>query len=58
MSAEVSTPGDPIRLLIVEDELPIVFALRGLFTDQGYHVDYVAGISEEERMLNRFPYSG
>jgi DNA-binding response OmpR family regulator len=39
------------RLLIVEDELSIVFAVREFFTSAGYTVDCAMSVAECQRLL-------
>ncbi len=44
------------RLLLVEDDLASVFALRQFFATRGYHVDCAAGPHEGLRLLERHAY--
>lgn len=44
------------RLLLVEDDLTSVFALRHFFAFAGYDVDCAAGPSEGLRLLDRHQY--
>jgi DNA-binding response OmpR family regulator len=44
------------RLLIVEDEASVIFALREFFTVSDYDVDCAAGSVEAERLLTRNTY--
>lgn len=52
-----SEPGNSRpRLLIVEDDLAAIFALRHFFAVAGYDVDCAAGPTEAFRLLDRNPY--
>jgi DNA-binding response OmpR family regulator len=44
------------RLLLVEDDLASIFALRQFFAISGYEVDCAAGPVEGLRLLNRYAY--
>ncbi len=46
----------PTRLLVVEDDLSTVLALREFFASAGYQVDCAAGPSDALRLLDRNPY--
>lgn len=48
--------GVPLRLLIVDDEEPIRFALREYFSARGYAVDSAQEIEEAEAMINATSY--
>ena len=50
-----SQPGAP-RLLIVEDEISTVFAMREFFSFNGYRVDCASGESDAMAFLDRSPY--
>src|SRR5262245_12909505 len=50
MSNEIEGPR-PTRLLIVEDELSIVFALREFFATAGFVVDTAMTVAECEQLL-------
>lgn len=45
------------RLLLIDDEETILFALRRYFTSEGYEVDCASGVSEAEQMLDASKYS-
>lgn len=45
------------RLLVVDDEDPILFAMREYFTTRGYIVDCAREMEEAEAMLLNRPYS-
>ncbi len=45
-----------VRLLLVEDEVSTVFAMREFFAHAGYDVDCAAGPTEAGALLNRHPY--
>ena len=47
---------DVLSLLIVEDELPTVFAMREFFTHTGYRVDCAAGLTDAMALLERNRY--
>ena len=52
-----SEPGNSRpRLLIVEDDLAAIFALRHFFAVAGYDVDCAAGPIEAFRLLDQNPY--
>lgn len=44
------------RLLVVEDDLTVVFALRHFFAVAGYEVDCAAGPAEAGRLLDHYGY--
>jgi DNA-binding response OmpR family regulator len=55
-SADDAAHGRPgcyarIRLLLVEDELSTVFAMREFFTQAGYDVDCASGLDEARELL-------
>jgi DNA-binding response OmpR family regulator len=50
-----SQPGAP-RLLIVEDEISTIFAMREFFSFNGYHVDCAAGATDAMVLLDRGSY--
>lgn len=50
-----SQPSAP-RLLIVEDEISTVFAMREFFSFNGYRVDCASGESDAMALLDRSPY--
>ncbi len=45
-----------IRLLVVEDELSTVFAMREFFAQAGYDVDCAAGLNEAAMLLDQHVY--
>ena len=45
------------RLLLVEDELSTVFAMREFFALAGYEVDCASGLNDAERLLDQHAYS-
>ena len=45
-----------VRLLIVEDELSTVFAMREFFAQAGYDVDCASGLNETTLLLDRHHY--
>jgi DNA-binding response OmpR family regulator len=45
------------RLLIIDDEEPILFALREYFTAYGYEVDCARELEEAEALLANVPYA-
>lgn len=47
----------PNRLLIVDDEIPILFALKDYFTRIGYEVDGARELEEAKALLANNPYS-
>jgi DNA-binding response OmpR family regulator len=47
----------PHRLLVIDDEQPILFALREYFTLRGYEVDCAKEVAEAEAFLDRGGYS-
>ncbi len=47
----------PERILILDDEEPILFAMREYFESQGYQVDCAKGQKEAEAHLARSQYS-
>ena len=49
--------GDAPRLLIVEDEIATVFAMREFFTYTGYQVDCATSVHEAVALLDRNPYA-
>ncbi len=59
MSVPLAPHGAPLsraRVLVVEDDLPAVFALRHFFALAGYDVDCAAGPIEGLRLLDRNSY--
>ena len=44
------------RLLIIEDEISTIFAMREFFSFQGYHVDCAAGATDAIVLLDRGSY--
>jgi len=50
------TPVMRIRLLVVEDELSTVFAMREFFAQAGYDVDCASGLNEAAALLNQHQY--
>lgn len=53
----MSLPGEPPpRLLVVDDETPILFALRDFFSARGYAVDAAGERSAAEALLAERPY--
>src|SRR5262245_43825246 len=52
---ESQKPGAP-RLLIVEDEISTVFAMREFFSFNGYRVDCASGEADAMAFLDRGPY--
>jgi DNA-binding response OmpR family regulator len=54
--APASTPGPRPRLLVVEDEISTIFALRSFFAPTGYDVDCAAGPTEGIRLLDQNAY--
>jgi DNA-binding response OmpR family regulator len=55
-SAGLPLPDRRTRLLVVEDELTTVFALRSFFALAGYDVDCAAGLLEGLHLLERNDY--
>jgi DNA-binding response OmpR family regulator len=55
-AARHGTPGRRHRLLLVEDELSTVFAMREYFALAGYEVDCAPGLDEALPLLNRHSY--
>ena len=55
-SAGTPLPDRRTRLLVVEDELTTVFALRSFFALAGYDVDCAAGLLEGLHLLERNDY--
>jgi DNA-binding response OmpR family regulator len=55
MPARAATP--PHRMLIVDDEPPIVFALGEYFSAQGFVVDSAGDLDEARRLLERHRYA-
>ncbi len=53
---EPSTPSRGRRLLIVEDEISTIFAMREFFSFNGYHVDCAAGATDAMVLLDRGSY--
>lgn len=47
----------PHRLLVVDDEAPILFALKDYFTCFGYEVDGARELEEAKALLVNYPYS-
>jgi DNA-binding response OmpR family regulator len=47
----------PHRLLVVDDEQPILFALREYFTLRGYEVDCAKEVAEADALLERRTYA-
>jgi|SRR5579871_1520321 len=45
-----------IRLLLVEDELSTVFAMREFFAQAGYDVDCASGLDEATRLIDQALY--
>jgi len=45
------------RLLLIDDEEPILFALREYFTAYGYEVDCAREMEEAEALLANVPYA-
>ena len=45
-----------IRLLLVEDELSTVFAMREFFAQVGYDVDCASGLNEAATLIDRHVY--
>jgi DNA-binding response OmpR family regulator len=45
-----------VRLLIVEDELSTVFAMREYFAQAGYDVDCASGLNESALLLDQHQY--
>lgn len=45
-----------VRLLLVEDELSTVFAMREFFAQAGYDVDCASGLNEATLLLDHQPY--
>ena len=48
---------NPPRMLVVDDELPICFALSHYFAARGYVVDVARCFHEAEALLGSAPYS-
>lgn len=46
----------PARLLIVDDEEPIIFAMHDYFTEQGWEVDCARGTGEAEALAGANVY--
>lgn len=46
----------PARLLIVDDEEPIIFAMHDYFTEQGWEVDCARRMEEAEALANANAY--
>src|SRR5262245_54130469 len=55
LDRQESQPGAP-RLLIVEDEISTVFAMREFFSFNGYRVDCASGEPDAMAFLDRSPY--
>jgi DNA-binding response OmpR family regulator len=49
--------GAPTRLLIVDDEEPILFALKDYFSARSYEVDCATARDEAEALIARHAYS-
>jgi len=49
-------PSHGRRLLIVEDEISTIFAMREFFSFNGYHVDCAAGATDAMVLLDRGSY--
>jgi len=47
----------PHKLLIVDDEESILFAMREYFMSRGYRVDCASGLDETDALLGSNPYS-
>jgi DNA-binding NtrC family response regulator len=47
----------PHKILIVDDEASILFAMREYFTPRGYHVECARGVAEAEARLGSGPYA-
>jgi CheY-like chemotaxis protein len=45
------------RLLIVDDEVPILFAMKDYFEGLGYEVDTAAQLCEAQELIDRQPYA-
>jgi DNA-binding response OmpR family regulator len=45
-----------VRLLLVEDELSTVFAMREFFAQAGYDVDCASGLNEATHLIDRHEY--
>ncbi|HZS08158.1 MAG TPA: response regulator [Blastocatellia bacterium] len=45
------------RILVVDDENPILFAMKGYFTTHGYEVDCAREFEEAEALLANIHYS-
>jgi CheY-like chemotaxis protein len=45
------------RLLIVDDEIPILFAMKDYFEGLGYEVDTAAQLWEAEELVDQKPYA-
>jgi DNA-binding response OmpR family regulator len=45
-----------VRLLLVEDELSTVFAMREFFAQAGYDVDCASGLNESAFLIDRHQY--
>jgi DNA-binding NtrC family response regulator len=48
----------PERILIVDDEESILFAMSDYLTARGYQVDCARGLEEAEALLSRVRYAG
>ena len=53
---DTESRSDTLKLLIVEDEVSTVFAMREFFTFTGYHVDCVTSAAEAAFLLERRRY--
>ncbi len=53
----VSAPPVPRRMLVVDDEHPILFAMKAYFTMRGFKVDCAQEKEEAEALLNSVYYS-
>ncbi|GAC1396188.1 MAG: hypothetical protein NVSMB56_10750 [Pyrinomonadaceae bacterium] len=57
MVSPAATLRTPHRLLVVDDETPILFALKDYFTRFGYEVDGARELEEAKALLVNHPYS-
>src|SRR5688572_9321313 len=53
----MAAPAEPHRMLVVDDERPIVFALREYFSERGFAVDSAGELSEARRLVLSHRYS-
>ena len=57
MARELLSLGNAMRILVVDDEEPILFAIRDYFEPLGWQVDCAQELEEAEALLSHIRYT-